>query len=642
MYSATDGMPGGEPPLSPRVVTINAPHGSGKTAYLDALAATARGRVVRVAVQPGWGHDELARHLRADEFLDAEGRKPRLILVDDAQHVADPKSVALLTGLALRTPTDTRLVIAGCGLPPLPWGRLDLDGRLLELDQSHLFDAGDLPTDLHELRRPPPREGWGGLSTLDSPGSSPFGSETLAMALDELTADERTALRHLAVLGSADVALWRAASTPTERGGIERFLRRPFPLVQVGPSPHRVLRVHDPLRQLLLDEVRETQPERGEEVATWGVRTLLQRDADEHAFDLLRRWGDRRALIRLVYTQGAQRALTGRPQAVVGWLAHFTDEERATEPGLLFVGAIGRAAEGDFSALDEWLARTALDQDTPVPVVPALTPLRVAAGGEIARRTLVSHDPGQQAWRVLGAAVAAFEAAASGQFDEAELRLTTMRASAAPYVVIEAWRALSLNYIYRSTGRGRQGADLVEAAAHRAEAEGVADMLWLAGLDAARARHAAASDDHPLAKRLIGTALDKLARYAAGLAGVRLHHYLELAHAARTIGDVTLARELLAEAEHLQGQVPRLARLAADLQELRRVVPPLEGAQPRLTPAQLRTLRALAGHATLPEIAESLQVAPSTIRAHVRALHRALGTHTRAETVDAARERGFL
>jgi LuxR family transcriptional regulator, maltose regulon positive regulatory protein len=68
-------------------------------------------------------------------------------------------------------------------------------------------------------------------------------------------------------------------------------------------------------------------------------------------------------------------------------------------------------------------------------------------------------------------------------------------------------------------------------------------------------------------------------------------------------------------------------------------VPPL--LQP-LSNSEMRVLRYLPTHLSLPEIASELYVSLNTVRTHMRHLYAKLGTHRRAETVERARALGLL
>lgn len=68
-------------------------------------------------------------------------------------------------------------------------------------------------------------------------------------------------------------------------------------------------------------------------------------------------------------------------------------------------------------------------------------------------------------------------------------------------------------------------------------------------------------------------------------------------------------------------------------------VPPLLEAP---SESEVRVLRYLPTHMSVPEIARELSVSPNTVKTHVRHLYSKLGTHGRAETVGRARALGLL
>lgn len=63
---------------------------------------------------------------------------------------------------------------------------------------------------------------------------------------------------------------------------------------------------------------------------------------------------------------------------------------------------------------------------------------------------------------------------------------------------------------------------------------------------------------------------------------------------------------------------------------------------PALTPRQHDVLRRLSGGDSTAEIAADLQVAPDTVRNHIRAVLRRLGVHTRLEAVVLAQRHGWV
>lgn len=67
-----------------------------------------------------------------------------------------------------------------------------------------------------------------------------------------------------------------------------------------------------------------------------------------------------------------------------------------------------------------------------------------------------------------------------------------------------------------------------------------------------------------------------------------------------------------------------------------------DGAAPVLTHKQREVLCLVAAGLTTEELAERLSLSPQTVRVHLRAINRRLGTHSRREAVAWAREHGLL
>src|SRR3712207_9507760 len=61
-----------------------------------------------------------------------------------------------------------------------------------------------------------------------------------------------------------------------------------------------------------------------------------------------------------------------------------------------------------------------------------------------------------------------------------------------------------------------------------------------------------------------------------------------------------------------------------------------------LTERELDVLRLLIGELSTRQIAQSLYVAPSTVRTQVKSIYRKLGVSSRKEAVEEARTKGFI
>ena len=97
---------------------------------------------------------------------------------------------------------------------------------------------------------------------------------------------------------------------------------------------------------------------------------------------------------------------------------------------------------------------------------------------------------------------------------------------------------------------------------------------------------------------------------------------------------------------HARHRTTHAALIAEILSLMGRVLAPVPaGMQPPLEPlskSEIRVLRYLPTHLSMPEIANELYVSLNTVRTHMRHLYIKLGTHRRAETVERARALGLL
>jgi LuxR family transcriptional regulator, maltose regulon positive regulatory protein len=122
---------------------------------------------------------------------------------------------------------------------------------------------------------------------------------------------------------------------------------------------------------------------------------------------------------------------------------------------------------------------------------------------------------------------------------------------------------------------------------------------------------------------------------------------LALASVSSARGDRGGARQLLAEARAIlepygedAGIFPELLeRQERKLRTIKRRDGSLNG---DLTERELEVLRLLVGESSVRQIAQSLYVAPSTVRTQVKSVYRKLGVRSREEAVEEARARGII
>ncbi|GAB3614733.1 LuxR C-terminal-related transcriptional regulator [Humibacter ginsengisoli] len=105
--------------------------------------------------------------------------------------------------------------------------------------------------------------------------------------------------------------------------------------------------------------------------------------------------------------------------------------------------------------------------------------------------------------------------------------------------------------------------------------------------------------------------------------------------------------EFVASAVNATGALARLTQASPELRDALEplVSRPITGIpirfaplpRPRLTRREREVLEALAGNATIPELARTLHVSPNTVKSHLRALYRKLGVHNREDALWLAR-----
>jgi LuxR family maltose regulon positive regulatory protein len=109
--------------------------------------------------------------------------------------------------------------------------------------------------------------------------------------------------------------------------------------------------------------------------------------------------------------------------------------------------------------------------------------------------------------------------------------------------------------------------------------------------------------------------------------------------------DLPGAWTALREIEHIMRSRPELGQVALSIVELRRMLAADgsgEAGPSTLTNAEMRVLQLLPTHLSLPEIADRLVVAYSTVKAQAHAIYGKLGASTRTEAVRAAFDAGLL
>jgi LuxR family maltose regulon positive regulatory protein len=225
------------------LLVVSAPAGYGKTTLLSQAVATSSPTKIGIdcwlscgpehAVASTLG-ENLCRALEAptrptanpsvDDLVAAvvDGiwrQSPRQValLLDDVQELPpDSEAAKLLASVVARMPTNGHLVMAGRRRPPLPLARLEVEGRIVYVDETDLAFTGAELTDFASLRGVSDVNleacgGWPALAELLARARREVAREYIAEeVLSELPAARWRDLALLGHLGRFDLELARA------------------------------------------------------------------------------------------------------------------------------------------------------------------------------------------------------------------------------------------------------------------------------------------------------------------------------------------------------------------------------------------------------------------------------------------------
>jgi LuxR family maltose regulon positive regulatory protein len=124
---------------------------------------------------------------------------------------------------------------------------------------------------------------------------------------------------------------------------------------------------------------------------------------------------------------------------------------------------------------------------------------------------------------------------------------------------------------------------------------------------------------------------------------------LALARVRSAGGNRDGTREVLTEARTILERYPDVGIFAEHLERLERKLRPRNARKSpkgqlddELTERELDVLRLFDGELTTQQIAQRLNVAPSTVRTYIKSIHRKLGVSSRKEAVKQAHTRGLI
>jgi LuxR family maltose regulon positive regulatory protein len=643
----------------------------------DVAPLPARGRARSTQSRGSSATVALARLTRS-----LAARPPFVLVLDDLHVLRGEGALEAVRTLARHMPSGSVLALATRAEPALPVGRLRANRGLTEVRTHDLamtareaaaligLSGATLPgADLAVLADK--AEGWPAALYLAAIALRGQGDSSVAVArfggddaivadylreemLEPLPEDMLSFLLPSSMLERlsgpvCDFVLERSGST-----ALLDALARAGLLTAIDRSGEE-FRCHGLLAQMLRAELRRTQPD---------AEGRLHRRASDWYAD---RADVDRAMHHAVAAHDAQRAgallmasapeyvSRGRNGRVERWLASFTDEQIAAQPGLALAAANSHLLRGELDAVQRWesAARRTFEDTAPAQRSPALEAsvalLHAAVAREDIRRMgedaarAYELEPEDSPWRALCCLFEGVSRHLQGDADAAETRLeegVRRGAVAAPNIQTLCLAQLALVAIDRDDWEGASGlsARALAQVEHYTLGDYPSSALVFAVAAAVRARRGRVEEAQEAAhesSRLLGMLTDFMPWY-------EVETRTALASASVRLSDSRAARQALTDAARLARRMPDAPALH---DAIGRVEERLEEACARvtlLTTAELRILGFLPTHLSFREIAARLYVSANTVKTQAHAVYRKLDAASRSEAVANAARIGLL
>ncbi len=613
-------------------------------------------------------------------------RTPFLLVLDHVEVIVSPLSGDLIAAVALNLPDGSQLAVASRTVPPIPIARLRTEGQVEEITMS------DLAMDDHEARQllahtgtelsaaevtdlVDHTEGWpAGLylaslviaahGTRTAPLTPPSGNDRVvsdylrAEIISSLAPSALSMLVRSSILDRLSGPLCDAVTATTGSQELLASLETSNMLLVPLDRERRWYRCHHLLGEMLRTELDRTEPAMvsvlHSRASTWFEADGQLVTALDHA--QLAGDGDRAALLFCRLASAVHGS--GRADTVVRWLRWFEERgEFGRYPQVAALGAILESLGGD-RTYSQLLADVAGTGDMQSLVADGST---LAAWIATAEACLCRHgvdrmrDDAHLAGKYLGAlsplrgpamALEGVAALIQGDLDAADTLLDAAaelcrRSGNTPgHATSLAERAVIALDRGDYAGAHALSAQAVEAVATgHVESYAQATVVY-----AVAARTAAQAGEVEIARGHV-TASARLRPRCTAAIPWSAQFLVQLAQAYLAIGDPAGGREVLRQVGDIIHLAPDLGALPGKCAELSQV---LDAATTRtigassLTVAELRLLPLLATHLSYQEIGQRLYISRNTVKSEAMSLYRKLGTSSRSEAIETARQIGLL
>jgi LuxR family transcriptional regulator, maltose regulon positive regulatory protein len=612
--------------------------------------------------------------------------RPFVLVLDDVHNLNGHDSLDVIRALARSIPNGSSLALVSRDETPIPVARLRGQGQILEIDATDLaMDDREARKLLHYVGVHPPTaevvklrewtEGWPvalylaavNMKTGAIKNLTAFHGDDRIMAdylrsefLSRMPRKQVTFMKRTAVLEHMSGALCDAVLKRTGAARLLESLARSNLLVVPLDRTRDWYRYHHLLREMLLAELQQREPERLSELNRLAADWCEHNGQPEAAIRYAQAAGDAERVAQLVTNNASAFWHTGRAVTVESWLEWLERNGSIERHGpVAVVGAWhhalnGRPVEaerlGDAAALSPY--------DGPLPdgsssLEPWVRLLRAGffSGGvermrqdaEAALQTMATGS----VWRPPALVMLGISQVLLGNVEEAEnafadaAEMGELHGARDDAVVAYAERALLA--IERGDWEGAQA--FIDQASSVRRQFGLEHYSSSALAYAVSARLAAHRGDSQMAREELARAHRLRPRLSYALPYFAVRPLLEMARVHIALSDAAGARTLLRDVDGVLRRRPDLGTLPAEADELRQQLETIRVEAPgasALTTAELRLLPYLPTHLSFREIGERLFVSAHTVKSQAISIYRKLGVTSRGDAVGRAQALGLL
>ena len=613
---------------------------------------------------------------RVIEALVAFGR-PLTIVLADCHVVRSAECHDQLGLLIERLPEHVHVVMVSRSDPPIPLGRLRVEGRLAEIRSSDLAftpdearcvlatqDVALSATSLQELHRL--TEGWPAavylaalyLKDREHPdhyvtrltGSSRYIADYLSEeVLNRQEPEVREFILSMSVFDRFDAALADFVTQTRSSARLLRHLERTN-LLLMPLHGRGWFRFHHLFGAFAQSALEVEHPERVTELHRRGAQWFAARDDVEQAVHHMIEAGDLEDAAALTQKNWVSFFDAGRSSTDSAWLQAFRGTETDDSPAAVVTAAWLAALTGDRPELRRReAALESMSWTEPLPdgtrsarsVLMLIRGLFGFAGpdqmlADAQRAVLLEPDPSSP-WHAVACAALGHASFVIGDVAVARARLGEAARSRAAPLTVRLLALGTLSLCEAEQGNPALSARLAAEAMDVVTAHAMEQMPQVIFATTAHGAALAAAGRLVEARQILDDGL-RARRRVPGLSSWPLiHHLVVTAAVTAQSGDRPLAEELLAEVDELTPWTDASMRVTRDrIAAVRQRIAPPEvttKSGEALTPRELEILQRLHGTQTLREIAADLYVSHNTVKTLTLSLYRKLGAHSRSEVL---------